>query len=58
MPALIIVILILMVASFGFWDTLEAILGGIGIFILLILLLAALLAAAVALVLGRRRRRP
>lgn len=45
MPLLVVLLLIVLVAMFGFWDTLQAIAGGIAILILLGL-------AAVALVAG------
>src|SRR5690606_41526827 len=49
MPILILILLIVLVAQFGFWDTLSAVLGGIGILVLLILTVAALVAAGFAL---------
>lgn len=58
MPILIILLLAVLVAQFGFWDTLQGILGGIGIIVLLVLTLAALGAAVVAFAARRFRRRP
>ena len=56
MPLLIVVLLILMVATFGFWDTLEGVLGGIGIAVLLVLLAGGAAAAAIATAYRRVRR--
>ncbi len=56
MPILILILLIVLVAQFGFWDTLSAVLGGIGILVLLILTVAALVAAGFALAYRRFRR--
>jgi hypothetical protein len=44
MPILVLIILALLVAQVGFWDTFTAVLGAVGVVILLVLLLAALLA--------------
>ena len=56
LPLLIVVLLILMVATFGFWDTLEGVLGGIGIAVLLVLLAGGAAAAAIATAYRRVRR--
>lgn len=48
MPLLALLLLIILVATFGFWDTLAAILGGIGIVILVVVIGIALAAAAIA----------
>ena len=56
MPILIILLLAVIIAQVGFWDTLGGILGAVGMIILLVLLIAA-----VALLIGyssyRRIRR-
>lgn len=57
MPIILLLILAALVATFGFWDTLQGILGAIGIVILLILLIAALVAAAGTLLWRRGKRR-
>lgn len=57
MPILIILLLAVLVVQFGFWDTLQGILGGIGIIVLLVLTVAALAAAVITLVSRRFRRR-
>ncbi|MCB1883286.1 MAG: hypothetical protein KDG89_04690 [Geminicoccaceae bacterium] len=57
MPILVVILLILMVATFGFWGTLKAILGGIGVLVLLVLLGLALAAAAGRFFYDRARRK-
>lgn len=47
MPFMVILLLIILVAMFGFWDTLQAIAGGIVIFGLMVLLAVALVAGIV-----------
>lgn len=56
MPIIIIVVLAILIAQIGFWDTLGAILGAAAMFALFILLLV-LLAALVGYLLFRRVRR-
>jgi hypothetical protein len=53
MPIIVILILAAMVATFGFWDTLQAILGAIGVIVLLCLLFALLVGVFVSRVLKR-----
>lgn len=48
-------LLVLLVGVLGFWDTVGAILGGIGVIIVLILLGAGFIAAMAALLLRRAR---
>ncbi len=57
MPIIILLILAALVATFGFWDTVQGILGAIGVVILLVVLFAALLAAIGALLWRRAKRR-
>ena len=57
MPILLLILLIVLVAQFGFWDTLSAVLGGIGIIILLIVTAGAFLALAGSMMLRRFRDR-
>lgn len=57
MPILFLILLIVLIAQFGFWDTLTAVLGGIGIVILLIVTAGALVALAGAMILRRFTRR-
>jgi hypothetical protein len=44
MPIIILLLLAALVATFGFWNTLQAILGAIGVVILLIVLAVAVFA--------------
>lgn len=53
MPIIIILILAVLIAQIGFWDTFTAVLGGVAVLVLFVLLLAAL-AAVVALLAYRR----
>ena len=55
MPILIFIVLVVLVAQLGFWDTLTAILGAFGVIALLIVLCVAL-ALLTGLWLVRRRR--
>lgn len=55
MPILIILVLIILIAQIGFWDTFQAILGGLAMIILLIVLAASLVALAVYFVIRRVR---
>ena len=45
MPIIILLLLAVLVATFGFWDTVQGILGAIGVVILVALLIAGVLAA-------------
>jgi len=53
MPIVVFLLLAALVATFGFWDTLQAILGAIGVIVVLFLLLVGLIAGT-ALWLARR----
>ena len=53
MPIIILLLIAALVATYGFWSTLKAILGAIGVVILLFLLVAALIAGIVAWLLKR-----
>jgi hypothetical protein len=53
----IIIILAILVAQIGFWDTFSAVLGGVAVLVLFVLLLIALAATAAMLVLRRFRSR-
>ncbi len=55
MPIIVIVVLAILIAQVGFWDTLGAILGAAAMFVLFILLLV-LLAAIAGYFLFRRVR--
>ena len=55
MPILLFVILVIMIAQLGFWDTFTAILGGVAMLVLFVLLAIALLALIGVLLLRRIR---
>ena len=57
MPILILILLIVLVAQIGFWDTLGSVLGAIGVIILMLLIVAALIACVILYAVGRFRRR-
>lgn len=55
MPILIILLIAVLVAQFGFWDAFASVLGAVGVLVLLFVLGVALLALCVAYALRRRR---
>jgi hypothetical protein len=55
-PILIFLILVVLIAQFGFWDTVQSILGAFGALVLLAVLAAALLATVGAWLAHRLRR--
>ena len=57
MPILLFVILVILIAQIGFWDTFSAILGGVAMLVLFVLLAIALVALAGLLLVRRLRRR-
>jgi len=54
MPIVILLLLAALVATFGFWHTLQAILGAVGVIVVLCLLGVGLIAVIVAWLFGRR----
>ena len=56
MPIILFVILVILIAQVGFWDTFAAILGGAAMLVLFVLLALALVALAGGLLLRRLRR--
>jgi uncharacterized membrane protein len=56
MPLVIILLLAILIAQFGFWDTFQGVLGAAAMVVLLVLLLVALAAAAGWYALRRVRR--
>jgi hypothetical protein len=56
MPILIVLVLIVLIAQIGFWDTFQAILGGLAMVLLLILLTGGLIALALYSAIRRLRR--
>jgi hypothetical protein len=57
MPILLFIILVVLIAQVGFWDTFAAILGGVAMLVLFALLAIALVVLA-GILLVRRWRRP
>jgi hypothetical protein len=57
MPIILLIILIVLIAQVGFWDTLGAIVGAFAMLVLFALLLAAGLGLAGYLLFRRARRR-
>jgi hypothetical protein len=55
MPILIFIVLVILIAQVGFWDTLSAILGGVAMIVLLVLLAIALVVLAGMMLLRRMR---
>ena len=57
MPILLFIILVVLIAQIGFWDTFAAILGGVAMLVLFVLL-AIILVVLGGILLVRRLRRP
>ncbi len=57
MPILLLILLVVLVAQIGFWDTLGAMLGAVALIILFSLILAGALGVAALLVFRRAKRR-
>ena len=57
MPLLILILLIVLIANVGFWDTFQAVLGAIGVIILFWLIVLGLIAAVGAWFYARVKRR-
>lgn len=55
MPLLLFLILVIMIAQLGFWDTFQAVLGGVAMLVLFVLLAIVSLAVIVALMFRRMR---
>jgi hypothetical protein len=55
MPILLFLILVILIAQLGFWDTFQAILGGVAMLVLFALLAIAALAVVAGLILRRLR---
>lgn len=53
MPIIVILLLAALVATFGFWDTFQGILGAIGVVILLCLLALGIVAGTLAWLIKR-----
>jgi uncharacterized membrane protein YkvI len=57
MPILILVLLAVLIANVGFWDTLQAIFGAIGVIILFWLIVVGLIAAVGAWLYAKAKRK-
>jgi hypothetical protein len=55
MPILVFIILVILIAQLGFWDTFTAILGGVAMIVLFVLLAIALVVLAGLLLIRRLR---
>jgi hypothetical protein len=55
MPILIFLIVVILIAQIGFWDTFSAILGGVAMLALFVLLALALLGVLAAMIFRRMR---
>ena len=53
MPIIIVLLLAALVATYGFWDTFQGILGAIGVIILLCLLAFGVVAGTIAWIMKR-----
>ena len=57
MPILIFLLLVVLIAQIGFWDTFSALLGGIAMLVLFVFLAVTLVVVAGMMLLRRLRRR-
>ena len=57
MPLLILILLVVLVAQIGFWDTLGAVFGAVAVLVIFLVLLAGTVARAATYAYGRVRRR-
>ncbi|BCJ92419.1 hypothetical protein IZ6_31540 [Terrihabitans soli] len=57
MPILIFILLVIAIAHVGFWDTLQAVFGAIGVIIVFFLIMAGLVASVIAYLYARVRRK-
>jgi hypothetical protein len=55
MPILVFIILVILIAQLGFWDTFTAIFGGVAMIVLFVLLAIALVVLACLLLIRRLR---
>jgi hypothetical protein len=55
MPLLVFLILVILIAQIGFWDTFAAVLGGVAMIVLFVLLAIALVVLAGVLLIRRLR---
>ena len=57
MPLLLLVVLAIIIAQVGFWNTLQAILGALAMIVLLVLLVASAIGLGVYILIRRVRSR-
>jgi len=57
MPILLMVVLAIIIAQVGFWNTLQAILGALAMIVLLVLLVAAAIGLGIYILIRRVRSR-
>ncbi len=57
MPILILVLLAILIANVGFWDTLQAVFGAIGVIILFWLIVVGLIASVGAWLYAKAKRK-
>lgn len=57
MPILILLLLVVIIAQVGFWDTLGALFGVVAVLVIFVLLLAGIVALVASYAYGRVRRR-
>jgi hypothetical protein len=55
MPILVLILLVILIAQFGFWDTLEAVLGALAMIVLLWVLVIAIVVALFGYIFRRLR---
>jgi hypothetical protein len=55
MPLLLFLILVIMIAQLGFWDTFQAVLGGVAMLVLFVLLAIVSLAVIATLIFRQMR---
>jgi hypothetical protein len=55
MPLLVLILLVILIAQFGFWDTLEAVLGALAMIVLLWALVIAIVVALFGYIFRRLR---
>ncbi|WP_175577748.1 hypothetical protein [Mongoliimonas terrestris] len=57
MPILLFILIVILIAQIGFWDTLGALFGAVGALILFVLIVAAIIGVGVNMAVRRARRR-
>lgn len=57
MPILLFLLIVILIAQIGFWDTLGALLGAVGVILLFILVVGAIIAVSISIAVRRAHRR-